>query len=377
MRDRPVVNPRARSSASWLAAAYALLVVYASLYPFTGWQWPAAGESPLWWLPPAVHQSSFDRWSNGLGYAPLGLLLTLALLRSRVRPLMALPAAALAGAVLSYSLELAQQFVPPRVPTREDFLLNATGTAAGALAALALHATGWVDRWQRLRARWLRRDAGDAMALLALWPMALLFPTAAPLGLGPPGDRLRETLAGWLDGVPWAEPAHRLLALHDGAPQAVSLGPLAEISTTALGLLLPCLLASVVAPAGWRRIALALGATALGVAAMTMSTALNFGPQQALAWIGPRTGPAIGLGLLLALACAGLQARLVVALGLVACTALLASALQAPADPYLAASLQQWEQGRFVRFHGLAQWLGWLWPLLALAWLLAQLGRRG
>lgn len=377
MHGRPVVNPRTRSSATWLAAAYALLVVYASLYPFSGWRLPGAGEAPMWWLPPAVHQSRFDRWSNGLGYAPLGLLLTLALLRSRVRPLLALPAAALAGALLSYSLELVQQFVPPRVPTREDFLLNAAGSAGGALAALALHGTGWVDRWQRLRARWLRRDAGDALALLALWPLALLFPTAAPLGLGPPGDRLRETLAGWLAGVPWAEPAHRLLALPDGLPQAVSFGPLAEISTTALGLLVPCLVAYAVAPAGWRRVTLALGAAMLGVAAMTMSTALNFGPQQALAWVGPRTGPALALGLLLALACAGLPARLAVALGLVACTALLASALHAPADPYLAASLQQWEQGRFVRFHGLAQWLGWLWPLLALLWLLLQLGRRG
>ena len=25
-------------------------------------------------------------------------------------------------------------------------------------------------------------------------------------------------------------------------------------------------------------------------------------------------------------------------------------------------SLQAWEQGRFIRFHGLAQWVGWLWP---------------
>ena len=28
---------------------------------------------------------------------------------------------------------------------------------------------------------------------------------------------------------------------------------------------------------------------------------------------------------------------------------------------------QLWEQGRFLRFHGLSQWLGWLWPYAALA----------
>jgi hypothetical protein len=58
-----------------------------------------------------------------------------------------------------------------------------------------------------------------------------------------------------------------------------------------------------------------------------------------------------------------------------ALAALVAVVAQAPADPYLAQSLQGWEQGRFVRFHGLAQWLGWLWPWLAMAWLLARLGQ--
>ena len=38
---------------------------------------------------------------------------------------------------------------------------------------------------------------------------------------------------------------------------------------------------------------------------------------------------------------------------------------QAPSDPYYADSLQQWEQGRFIHFHGLAQWVGWLWPFAA------------
>jgi hypothetical protein len=47
---------------------------------------------------------------------------------------------------------------------------------------------------------------------------------------------------------------------------------------------------------------------------------------------------------------------------------------RAPADPYFALSLQRWEQGRFIRFHGLAQWIGWLWPYAAGVWLLGRLG---
>jgi type IV secretory pathway TrbD component len=144
---------------------------------------------------------------------------------------------------------------------------------------------------------------------------------------------------------------------------------------TALGLLAPCLVAYVVTPQGWRRLGLALGALALGVAAMTLSTALNFGPQHALTWIGPRTLPALATGLALALACLALPARVVCGVGLMVLVAMATMVSQAPADPYLTQSLKAWEQGRFVRFHGLAQWLGWLWPWLAMAWLLARLAR--
>jgi hypothetical protein len=54
---------------------------------------------------------------------------------------------------------------------------------------------------------------------------------------------------------------------------------------------------------------------------------------------------------------------------------LVASVAQAPADPYVTQSLQAWEQGRFVRFHGITQWLGSLWPWLALLWLLLRVAR--
>ena len=67
---------------------------------------------------------------------------------------------------------------------------------------------------------------------------------------------------------------------------------------------------------------------------------------------------------------------LVRGLGLVVLTALVMLVAQAPADPYYAASLQGWEQGRFIRFHGVAQWVGWLWPYVAMAWLLARLAAR-
>ena len=61
---------------------------------------------------------------------------------------------------------------------------------------------------------------------------------------------------------------------------------------------------------------------------------------------------------------------------LIALTALVMLVATAPADPYFAQSLQGWEQGRFIRFHGAAQWVGWLWPYAAIAFLLSRLAMR-
>ena len=44
---------------------------------------------------------------------------------------------------------------------------------------------------------------------------------------------------------------------------------------------------------------------------------------------------------------------------------------------YFASTLQKWEQGQFIHFYGLSQWVGWLWPFAVLAWLLVQLLKPG
>ena len=77
-------------------------------------------------------------------------------------------------------------------------------------------------------------------------------------------------------------------------------------------------------------------------------------------------------GAALALAGLWLGPRMAGALALAALIGLVVLVHLAPTDPYFADSLQGWEQGRFVRFHGLAQWVGWLWPYAAMAWLLGR-----
>ena len=366
---------RHRSSATPLALAYAALVLYASLYPFTGWRWPPGQDVvALVVLPATRWHQGFELTSNLLGYLPLGALACIAARRSGLQVLPALLLALGLGAGLSYTTEVLQQFLPRRVPAREDFLLNTAGALAGALLALLAPALGMVGRWHALRERWFARESAGALALLALWPVGLLFPAPLPLGLGQVGERLRETLAGWLQDVPWAEAAHTLLATPP--PATTALRPLTEALIVALGLLSPCLVAYSVMRAGWRRAAVALFGLGLALAGMTLATLLNFGPGNALAWLGPTALPGLGLGLLAALLLVPVPARVASGLGLVALTGLVVGVAQAPDDPYFAQTLQAWEQGRFVRFHGLAQWVGWLWPYAAMGWLLSRLGRR-
>jgi hypothetical protein len=83
----------------------------------------------------------------------------------------------------------------------------------------------------------------------------------------------------------------------------------------------------------------------------------------------------MALGVVLACAMTVLSARACLALLLCVLILNLAILNQAPASAYFAQMLQTWEQGRFIRFHGLAQWLGWLWPYAVLVAVLARAGR--
>jgi VanZ family protein len=364
-----------RSTALPLACFAALLVVYASLYPFEGWRWPPGVDGlGVLELPWPQWRDRFDDWANGLGYMPLGALIYGAVVRGGGPMRRAFMLALVLPALLSYAVELAQQFVPGRVPSAKDFSLNVLGAAAGALVAAALQSTGVVDRWQALRERWFAADSALALLLLLLWPVALLFPAPVPLGIGHVWGEFVAALRALLADTPWESAAAAWLE-GQGRP-TTPLSRLQEGAIVVLGLLAPCLVAYATTYAGWHRLWLLLGALALGVGVTTLSTALNFGPAHALAWWSPTVFPALTVGAALALAALGLGRRLASALGFTALTLLVTLVAQAPSDPYYAASLQGWEQGRFIRFHGLAQWVGWLWPFAAMAWLLARMARR-
>jgi len=364
---------RHRSSASLLAWLYAGLIVYASLYPFSDWRWPAASPFAFLLLPWPRYWTAFDLVSNLLGYMPLGLLIFAAQVRTgRTPPIAAMQALWLASA-LSLTMELTQNGLPSRIPSNVDWALNTLGAACGAGIGGVMKALGLLDRWQRTRDRWFVARSAGGLALLLLWPVGLLFPTSLPLGVGQVLSRLRTAAVVALNDTPLADWGHGVL---DVPLVVLELPPLGELCAIAIGLLAPCLLGFAVCRSGWRRAVLVVGIAVAGIGATTLSTALNFGPDHALSWLTGSAAVGLGVGAVAALLLAWAPRRAAAALGLMALTALVLLVAQAPEDAYYAQSLHAWEQGRFIRFHGAAQWVGWVWPYAAMAYLLGRVAAR-
>ena len=359
-------------SAAWpLTWMYCTLVVYASLYPFVDWR--DQGIAPWSFLaaPLPRYWTGFDVAINIAGYLPLGALLAWLALRTRHRVRPAWLAVA-CGSLLSLALETLQSYLPQRVASREDWLLNTLGTLAGALLALYLARRGGLVRWDRWQNRWLVPQSRGVLVLLLSWPAALLFPSAVPFGLGHVWGGLQGLaevslglVAHWFD----AAQLHSLLPAIDTAP----LGTSAALASVVTGLLAPCLLGFGVLHQPMLRIWLSVAVLAVGVSASGLSAALSWGPTHMWSWLDVTTIAGLVAALVLAIALARMPWRWACALVFVLLCGHVALLNQAPESPYFAQTLQSWEQGRFVRFNGLAEWLGWLWPYAAIALVLGRL----
>jgi VanZ family protein len=370
--------PRHRSSAVPLSWLYGALIVYASLYPFVGWRVPGVGVLDFLFLGWPRYWTGFDLVSNLLGYLPFGFLLFVALVRGGRSAGVAALLACAGGTLLSLTMELLQNYLPHRVSSNVDLALNALGTALGVAVGAALNWRGGIAQWQKLRDRWFVARSAGGLALLVLWPIGLLFPTAVPFGVGHVLGRIQPLVVEVLADTPaasWTEGWTVATApVVEAAPTALS--STSELAIIVLGLLAPCLVAFTIAIPGWRRAAFVVGAALIGAATTTLSTALNFGPTHAFSWTTQQALQALGIGTGAALLFSFVPPRVAAGFGLIALTALVMLVAQAPADPYFAQSLQGWEQGRFIRFHGAAQWVGWIWPYAALTYLLARLAAR-
>src|SRR5208282_1115397 len=102
--------------------SYGLLIIYGSLYPFTGWRYPdnetIAQMKVLW----PDHVSRSDLLTNFLAYIPFGYLVVRAL-PSRFGAFGRFSLALAAGMMLSTTMEGIQLFLPARTSSLNDVLM--------------------------------------------------------------------------------------------------------------------------------------------------------------------------------------------------------------------------------------------------------------
>ncbi|MFB9243737.1 VanZ family protein [Massilia antarctica] len=175
-----------------LVLVFVVLIVYGSLYPFTGWSAPGA---PLFGFLFGGHLrvEKADLVQNVLAYMPFGLFMVAWLMRS-TRFGVALVTAAVAGGALSLSMESIQQFLPSRDASRIDLVLNIAGSVAGGMLASLLHGhTLAGPRLVALRAHWLRSGTlpNLGLAALALWALSQTSPLVPTFDM----EQLRHGLA--------------------------------------------------------------------------------------------------------------------------------------------------------------------------------------
>lgn len=332
-----------------LALVYCGLVAYASLYPFVGWQ--SQGMMPWAFVtaPLPRYWSGFDVAINVLGYMPLGALVAIAWQGSaHAKRSRSVWFATVFACVLSFAMEALQTYLAPRVASNVDWALNTLGGFLGGMLAWVADSVGLLRSWSRFRERRFTSGSGFALGLLFLWPLALLYPTPVPLGLG-------SGLGQWLKlGTQ---------VLPDGVQSAI----------ISMSLLVPLLMSYAVIPKLVHR---ALSLVLMVIAALgitTLSNGLSFGPEHATVWLHEQTlwGLWIGAGIGVLLLPSAHRLCWVLAF-LLLVPQLLLLGIMAP-DPYLTQTLSIWERGQFIRFYGATQWLGRLWPYATLALIIANM----
>lgn len=184
-------------AARWLLAVVLFLVVYGSLYPFRFQDAGVHGLPELLARLPWARTTRSDIAANLLLYLPLGACLGW-MLADRLGGLLTLLLAALAGTVLSLTIEIGQIYETRRVASMADVAYNGIGALAGGALALVLLAAR-----QSLRRNALANVLAQpiAAALLLLWIGYRL----APFGVVLNPLEWRSALAP-LEAGPWFAP---------------------------------------------------------------------------------------------------------------------------------------------------------------------------
>lgn len=361
---------RASPLTRYALLAYTLIVVDASLYPFTGWIDRGIGAFAFLDTPWPARLYAFDVAVNAAGYVPLGLFAGLALHPWLRGPTLALGALAYCG-LLSFVLEAVQTFLPARVASLTDLASNLAGGLVGSIVAARfarpLLDTGRLRAW---RARWFAPDASRGLVLVLVWFGALVYPESFVLGMGGLlkafDPDLAEALGARADLPAFDDPD--LSAAQFEAAEAV----IAALALVGVAALFVNTMRDRVPPA--RRVLLALSLVAATFVAKSLAQAFLFGDAQAGPWFVPGARSGFVAGALLVAVTALLPRRMRWAVGFAALLSSIALVNLMPGNPYATPVSAAFTRGRLLNFYGLARGLDLVWPFFAIAYLLRHRG---
>ena len=337
-------RPRGARLAAYLALAYLLLIVYASLTPFTGWRDPVVEIWSFLFAPWSRHIRRFDVIINLLAYMPFGFLLVLAL-QSRCTVRSALIAATLAGLATSLAMEAVQMYLPARTSSTLDVLTNGLGGLIGAFIAarqdvrklIAVHLADFRDRW------FVHGSLGDmGLVLLGLWFVSQLNPSLPLLGI--------------------------VFFVENSSPFMHGLSLLGTLSVMCnlVGVSLLLMLLMRTAKAAFIAI-LVLLSTASVIKFLAAAVLLK--PQALLQWLTAESVIGIGYGLFIVAVALLLTLRQVILL----CAFTLAAGIFIShlyrSDAQQTLVLFSWHYGHLLNFTGLARIVAEVWPYVALGYL--------
>lgn len=339
--------------ATFVALAYTVVIVYASLQPFAGWRMPPEQVLGFLTAPWPRYITAADIALNVAAYLPLGTMLFVAL-RPPLRAAWAFVFATLIATLLSLALESVQMFLPVRIASNVDLLSNGAGAASGALAAWLL--TRASNPLAALRARAVHADAlgNCGLILIALWILVQFHP--APLALGS-GD-LREALG--------------LTPLFAYTPQSYlrAEAGVAAFAVLGVGLLVSVLIQPQRYAMPTIALTLLLTLTAKSIAAVTLARAAQW-----LQWLTPgvAAGTAGGIVLLALMLRLAPVARGALAIFCIAAGVSIVNST--PENPYqaLPVFMLSPQPTHLANFGHIVRALSQLWPLAAVSWLLALL----
>ena len=327
---------------------YALLIVYVSLNPFDfDFQ---IGISPWAWIDAPLPRfiTLFDISVNILAYIPFGFLVVFAAY-PRWRNFLALGIALGLSALLAFSVETLQSWLPTRIPSLMDWWANGFGGLLGGLLAIPL-GPQWLsgsvirrrfDQWFGLN--WA------TCALFLLFPWSQIYPQSSWLGVGVWGhvvfgsidwgttvinQMVQETL---ITAICWVGVALLLsLGMRTKAPQ-------------------------------WHILNGLLGLTVL---LKTLFTALQFGGEFSLIWLTTGAFWGMLLATMILRRALRFQIRTKYTLAFICLLTATIAINLLPDNPYFILTLRHWQHGRLLHFNDLMQWVSVIWLPMAFIWML-------